>query len=486
MGLSGEVLATAQIPYPLLTPTYGVSEQNALVVWDAFTKCIKRITSTLTQPPQAIGLSSAMHSIIPVNDSGIPLANMITWADSRASQYANKLLSTDDGRRLYEETGTPVHAMSPLCKLMWMRENKPDVFTAASKFISIKEFIWHSLFKCFEVDYSIASATGLFDIGTLQWHEHALNTAGISADRLSVPVNTNWSRSNINKDLADELNLPSDTSFIIGASDGCLANVGTKATAPGVAALTIGTSGAIRLANNHPIKNFPSMTFNYLLDDKTFICGGPVNNGGIALKWYAQNFLKLSLEREEDYDNLLQALDVVSPGSDGVLFLPYLLGERAPIWNSETCGVFFGITSRHKQEHFTRAVIEGIVFALYQIARSLETDSSPIKEVHISGGFVKSKAWVQLLADVLGKKLVLTNTDDASAIGAALMAIKALGLNSSFEENSSSEEVIVQPDMNVHKKYASRYFPFYERLYKSLHGDMKLFHDYQRSDANDK
>src|SRR5690606_10246748 len=141
-------------------------------------------------PPAAISLSSAMHSLIPVSNEGIPLSNMMTWADGRSATVATRLRNAKVGKALYEETGTPLHAMSPLCKIIWLRENHHAIFEGAAKFVSIKEYIWYKLFGVWEVDYSIASATGLFNIHTLIWHEQALAEAGISESRLSHPVNT--------------------------------------------------------------------------------------------------------------------------------------------------------------------------------------------------------------------------------------------------------------------------------------------------------
>lgn len=264
---------------------------------------------------------------------------------------------------------------------------------------------------------------------------------------------------------------------MIGASDGCHANVGSFATEPGIAALTIGTSGAIRVTRETPAVNWEHMTFNYRLTDKYFVSGGPINNGGVALKWYAQNLLKRPLESMTAYAELLSALSNVPAGSDGLFFLPYILGERAPIWNSSACGVFFGITAQHQQEHFTKAVIEGILFSLYQIMKGIEADGVKIKQIHVSGGFVNSREWVQLLATIFGKKVVLVNHDDASAIGAAFLAFDAMGIEGDYNKFAEQESVSFEPDLNVHQLYTTKYFPIYEHLYRSLTVDMQILHD---------
>jgi gluconokinase len=478
----GNVLASAHSPYPTLNSIPGMAEQDPELIWTAFQTCISRITRTLTAAPEGIAMSSAMHSLICVDEDGKPLANMITWADSRSSDAANSLKASPTGKKLYAETGTPIHPMSPLCKLLWLKSENSPLLQNAAKFLSIKEYIWHKLFGTYEVDYSIASATGLFNIQTCQWHSDALAITGITEERLSKIVNTDWTRTGIADDAAKLLNVGKETRVLIGGSDGCLANVGSFATTPGIAALTIGTSGAIRVAGKSPVINPTYMPFNYRLNDNTFISGGPINNGGVALKWYAQSLLKMNLSSPADYDNLLGVLDKVPPGSDGLVFLPYLLGERAPIWNSESCGVFFGITAQHKQEHFTRAVVEGITFSLYQIARTLEDGGLNIREVHVSGGFVRSQSWVRILANIFGKRICLVNIEDASAIGAAMIAMQTFGI--AQIEFESDEATVFEPDMDIHQVYREKYFPMYENLYRALVLEMKIFHD-NRSESSE-
>lgn len=474
---NGVILGSSQVHYPTISGEGGISEQDPERVWQAFIECLARLVNDVRVPPHAIALSSAMHSLIPVTEDGIPLANMMTWADGRSSEIAMRLRNTSAGRKLYEETGTPLHAMSPLCKLIWLRENSPSLFQQTARFVSIKEFIWHKLFDIWEIDYSIASATGLFNINTLEWHVDALAEAGITVDRLSRPVNTTTFRTSIDNALALKIGIATSTPIMIGASDGCLANVGSFAVESGIAALTIGTSGAIRVTRDKPAVNWGQMTFNYRLDEKYFVSGGPINNGGVALKWYAQKLLNRSLDSADAYAELLGALTAIPPGSDGLIFLPYILGERAPIWNSHACGVFFGVTAQHHQQHFTKAVIEGILFSLYQIMKGIEGDGVPIKQIHVSGGFVKSHAWVQLLATIFGKKVVLVNRDDASAIGGAFLAFDKLGIAGTFNNFNDQETITFLPDEQMHNVYNTKFFPVYEHLYRSLAIDMQILHD---------
>ena len=416
-----------------------------------------------------------MHSVIPVDEHGTPLMHMITWADNRSASIANELHSSKLGEQIYTETGTPLHAMTPVCKIKWLRENEPAIYAKAHKFISIKEFVWYKLFKTFEVDFSIASATGLFNIKTLTWHNEAMEFCGITTERLSDPVDTSYSRMGL-ASTDDALKPFRLIPFYIGASDGCMANLGSFAVSPGIAALTIGTSGAIRVASTTPTVNFDAMTFNYLLTKGVFISGGPINNGGVILKWYAESFLKRQLETAADYDALLNEIIAIHPGSEGLIFLPYLLGERAPLWDSEACGAFFGIRNFHTQAHFTRAVIEGISMALFSIAAAMESSGLHIEQIHVSGGFVHSEEWLQILADIFNKKICLVNAEDASAVGAAYLAFRCSGVIENYSALQPAEDATYFPNAQRHEVYKLA-FSVFERLYKKLRPEMRLIRE---------
>lgn len=471
MNHAGRVIDTAQASYPTLQPKRGYHEQDPELIWQAFVACLARIISARKCNPDAVALSSAMHSIIPVDARGKPLMNAIIWADSRSASIATDVHRSAAGQLLYEQTGTPLHAMSPLCKIKWIKENQPEVFSQAAKFISIKEFIWHRLFDHYETDYSIASATGLFNIENRIWNDLSLDVTSLHMEQLSTPVNTNYKRTYSHTVRWPEPVLPEGIPFLIGASDGCLANVGSFATEEGTMALTIGTSGAVRIVKKKPMLNFKAMTFNYLLDDATYVCGGPTNNGGVVLKWYAETFLGKKLKSAADYDALLNTLGDTKAGAEGLVFLPYVLGERAPIWSSGACGVFFGLRADHRQAHMTRAVVEGISMALYHIADNMMDAGLDVRQIHVSGGFVHSTQWLQVIANLFGKKMLLVNTADASAVGAAMLALKDLGIISDYAELQPSDIKALLPEdqeMAAHQEC----FALYKELYNATAGLM--------------
>lgn len=472
---SGKTIATAQSYYPTNNPKPGYSEQNPKLIWQAFLNCISKIITNLKQAPTAISFSSAMHSIMLVDEKGNALADAMLWSDSRSADIALKIRDSGDGEDIYRHTGTAIYAMSPLCKITWLRENEPALFEKAHKFISVKEYVWFKLFGAFEVDHSIASAMGMFDVLDLKWYDNACVLAGVDGTRLSTPVGTGHKRYLATADILPGIG--TDTAFIIGASDGCCANLGGNAVREGVGALTIGTSGAVRVGSKAPVYNYEAMTFNYLLKAGTFICGGAVNNGGAAVDWLLKSFLKLETVTDETYKQLFKAIDTVKPGSDGLVFLPYLYAERAPIWDAKSSGAFININFKHQQQHFLRAALEGICFALNDVLNAVEQPDKPIEEIVVSGGFISSATWVQLLADITGKKLVLLQSGDSSAIGAIYLAMEALGMDiEGVVSNEAADRVVIAPNAEAHAIY-SKIFPVYKKLYSDIKLSVHQLHD---------
>ncbi|MFA6087554.1 gluconokinase [Mucilaginibacter sp.] len=473
MDLAGKVIGTSQHHYEVYHPEQGFSEQDPELIWEAFVKCIKDISVELGAPPDAISLSSAMHSVIPVDKDGHAISEMMTWADVRSESIATEIRNSPQGESIYHITGTPIHPMSPLCKLIWLRQNREEVFKKTHKFISIKGYIWHKLFNEFQIDYSIASASGLFDIINLHWSAEACQLAGVTEQQLSKPVNTNYSRHDIDPTISILLSIPADTPFFIGASDGCCANLGSHATTPDTAALTIGTSGAVRVTSPVPIYNYSAMTFNYLLDEKTFVSGGAVNNGGNIVDWLLKMFLKKGEVVDQDYEDLFNAIDLIPAGSSGMIFLPYLNGERAPIWDANSSGSFLNIGPEHEQGHFLRAAIEGVCYALNDVLKSLESQSVSIKQLNVSGGFITSKTWLQILADITGKTLFVLQLEDASAIGAIYLAMRELYPGKNYSDNNN---IRIEPNRKNHQLYATA-FLYYKEIYSKIKEPMKQLHE---------
>jgi gluconokinase len=458
----GKTQVLNQIAYSIFSSQNGFQEQDPDEIWEATRQIIKG----LGIKPTSICFSSAMHSLMAVDREGKPLTQLITWADGRAKNIADDLKNSDIGTKIYRQTGTAIHAMSPLCKLLWFKENQPELLIGAYKWIGIKEYICFKLFGKYAIDYSIASATGLFDVFNLKWNQKSLEIIGISEDKLSKPVPTTTLLS-----ASSTLPVSSQTTFVIGASDGSLANLGSGAFAEGEIAATIGTSGAIRMTSAVPMTDEKMRTFCYYTDENQYIIGGAINNGGIILQWLHESFSNLKV-KEESITQIFALAAQAPTGTEGLIFLPYLFGERAPIWDANAKGVFFGIQKKHTQAHFFRAVLEGIMFALYSVGKVLEDENfvrGKEKVIYATGGFTKTDFWVQMLADIFNQRVIVPNSSEGTAIGACILAMKALGEITQLSEarHLIRTEKVFFPNPQAHQIYQKN-FEIFEKLYTAL------------------
>lgn len=476
---SGQVLSTAQQHYSTAHPQPGYAEQDPEEIWAAFVQCVKEVVDERGAPPAVISLSSCMHSLMAVGERGVALTPLLNWADARSESVVVALRDGGDAESLYAATGTPVHSMTPLSKIIWYSENNKTIYNKAAKWISIKEYIWYQLFGVFEVDISVAASHGLLNLSTLQWHAAALAQCGITEDKLSAVVGIDFLRKEVKPAVAQKLGIGTDVPFCMGSTDGCLSNLGSHALSPGIAALTIGTSGAIRVATNKPVLSYPAMPFNYPLDRQTFICGGPINNGGNTVHWALKKMQQLTHPTEKDYETFYGAIEQIRAGSDGLLCLPYLIGERAPVWDARSSGVFVGVNNQHTEPHFFRAALEGVCFALNEVMQMVEGATGNINTIHVSGGFIRAEVWLQMLADITGKTLCITSNRDASATGAALVGMKAMGMIQDYKEVPMAEEGCIQPNRQKHEWY-NRYFKLYQTIYPALKDTMHRLHALQQ------
>lgn len=460
---SGEVLAQESVGYGMYHPKPNYAEQNPDEIYNAFEVCLEKIQLKLPENAQNIGISfsSAMHSLLAIDENGKPLTPLIIWADNRASSITKELKTTDLGIEIYHRTGIPIHPYSVLSKLLWLKENEPKIFEKAYKFIGIKEYIWSKLFGKYEIDMSLASGTGMFNIHTQTWDELALKTIGINETKLSeiVPINQKIEFRSPTSNLEPRNSKIKTFNFCIGAGDGPLANVGSGAMEAGKMALTIGTSGAVRICSKEAFTDPQMRSFDFVFDENTHIIGGATNNGAVVLQWLKEDILKTDVSTEK----LIEEASKTPIGAEGLIFLPYILGERAPIYQPEAQGVFFGLNKNHTQAHFVRAVLEGIILNLYSIGKIL-MQKEPIEEILVSGGFAQSKIWLQILADIFQKKVVISETIESSAWGAVLV-MKGWENNAKLTENTKKEVVLPNISNKVlYQELHDRFENIYERL----------------------
>ena len=425
----GEEIAHATREVGRASSEEGAAEEDPEVVAQAATDTLAKVVADARRQgytTACVGLSAAMHSLIPVAADDRPLGPALLWMDTRPEAEAESLWNMAEGKAVYERTGTPVSAMAPLVKLRWLRTARPEIFEHAARFVSLKEWLWHRWFGVWEVDASIASATGLYNLRNQTWDAGALDLAGIGPQALSTLVAPTVTRQAGASETLRGVGLPETAAVVIGASDGPLANLSAGAVDATRMVLTIGTSCAVRMGCDQPMTDTASRIFCYVLDDSRFIAGAPGNNGGVVLAWLSQMF---SGNQPSPNDQALETLlDAAATASDEhLLFLPYVAGERAPIWRADASGSLIGLRLEHTAAHILRAATEGILFnTRWMSERLFELLGRPTEL--IASGKVLEVGWIrQLAADIFGLPVRYPDGVDASATGAATLANIATG-----------------------------------------------------------
>ncbi|WP_223703426.1 gluconokinase [Sutcliffiella deserti] len=476
----GEVISEFECAYSTYHPKPNWSEQNPKEIEKAARLAVatsmkqKRLVAS---DIMGLSISSAMHSLICINELNEPVSPMITWADGRSYPQA-AIMKETYGRGVYENTGTPIHPMSPFVKLIWMKDTQYGPYYQADKFVSIKEYIIYKWCGQWKVDYSIASASGLFNLHTLQWDVEALAIAGVHPNQLSTVVPCTEQVGPLASSVAEELSLTTETPIIIGSSDGVAANIGVGAIHDGETALTIGTSGAIRRFSSEKGTDHKQRTFQYVFSPELRIVGGASNNGAVVLQWLARQFSSMT-KRDTIREADLEALaSTSSAGANGLLFMPYLAGERAPKWNAKAKGGWIGLTLSHNSADMVRSVMESVIFNMYEIQEALIDKAGPTTRLLVSGGFARSPLWVQMTADIFHKTVILPKSHQASAWGAAWIGLFALGKVKSIKE--IKQYIPIQKEILPTVKNIARYNECYD-VYKELYAKNKpLFSDLDR------
>jgi len=424
--VDGRPGATHAVSYPLNEPLPGRAEQDPDVILAAVIETIREVARKSEGRVLALSFSAAMHSLIGLDHNGVPLTASITWADSRASEQADRIRSSARGLGLHMRTGTPVHPMSPFTKLVWFREHEAELCERTVHWVGIKDYVLLGLCGALITDHSVASGTGLMDIHRLAWDVEALQLAGIGSAQLPELAPATTVLPGLTGQAAAAMGLPADTTVVLGAADGPLANLGLGAVRPGVAACSIGTSAALRVMVEHPAVDPRGSVFCYALTEDHWVVGGAINNGGIVLGWTGDALAPGLGPHPED--QLLEIAAQAPPGSGNLIMLPYLLGERAPHWSSLSRGAYVGLTREHRRHHLIRAAVEGVCQQLALVLDAVRAAGNDVITIRATGGFARSAFWRQLLADVLDFEIEFPAGHEGSSFGAALLAMQALGI----------------------------------------------------------
>ncbi len=412
---------SAMVEYPLLRPQPGWATQEPDVLIAATLQSLAEVVSACAGARVVgLALSSAMHGLIGLDRAGRPLTPLLTWADARAGGVAGELRQAGLAAELHRVSGTPVHSMSPLTKLIWLRRHDPALFARVQRWVGLKDWLILALTGTLATELSSASATGLLDLATRSWSPAALELAGISSAQLP-PVMATTAALGLAAAVADRVGLPAGTPVVLGAGDGPLGNLGTGALDPGVAGLSVGTSGALRTVVPHPMVDQRGTLFCYALTDDAWVIGGAISNGGSVMRWAAETFGPPLTD-----DASVLALAATAPaGSDGLIALPFLMAERAPLWDPTLSAAFLGVRTAHTREHFLRACLEGVAQQLWTIFTQLDA-LLPVTSIRATGGVFRSALWRRVLTDVLERPITVTDGADGTALGAAALGLYAL------------------------------------------------------------
>ena len=453
--------------YPLDEPLPGHAEQDPQLIHEAVLECLAEVAGPLGGRVAGISFSSAMHSLIGLDPDGVPVTPSVTWADSRAAAQAERIRAATGGLALHRRTGTPVHPMAPLAKLVWFREQEPELCERVGHWVGIKDYVLSRLCDTLVTHHSLASGSGLMNFDTLRWDDEALLLGGVRADQLPDLVPTTHVLPGLNAVTVRRTGLPADLPVVVGAGDGPLANLGLGAVDPGVAACSIGTSGAIRVMVEKAAVDPMGGVFCYALTEHRWAVGGAINNGGVVLGW-AGDALAPDLGGDP-VEELLELAAQVPAGSGGLIMLPYLHSERAPHWSALPRGAYIGLTSEHGRPHLVRAALEGVCQQLALVLGAIRAAGNEVRSVRATGGFARSPLWRQMLADTLGMPVGFPAGHEGSSFGAALLGMQALGIVESIDAAADLVQIkdVVRPDPAAAAVYASLQ-PVFAELYPAL------------------
>jgi gluconokinase len=441
----GRVVASAERGYPMRTEGTEATHDPRQVLEAAF-DAIRELASP---DVKALALTGAMHTLVGL-ENGEPTTDSLSWADNRAVEQTERLRGTPEGRALHRATGTPIHTMAPLSKLAWFAEHG----TTAEKWCGLKDFVYSKLTGKLVTEHSSGSGTGLMNIHELRWHSDALEFAQVREDQLPE-LEAPTAHHPLTADIPG---LPKGIPVVAGGGDGPLSNLGVGAVVPGVGAVSLGTSGALRVAQDGPGVDDECRTFCYAIGDGLWVRGGAVSNGGVVAQWASETF-------NIPVKDLLDQAKEVPLGSEGIVALPYLLGERAPWWDDKATGAFLGLRREHGPAELTRALVEGVCQQL-----ALVLDAVPhVDSVRVTGGAFRSDLWSGVLSAALGLPLEITEDSEGAGVGAALLAWRALhelpNLTAAADLVVPTKTIMPEPEAVA---FYARTRPFVQRAYLAL------------------
>jgi len=466
----GEVIAVASSPHTLQTPKPLWSEQNPLEWWGAVSASIKSVLEKAGVSGEriaAVGLTGQMHGLVLLDEAGNVLRPAILWNDQRTQSQCDEIHQRIGKEKFIQITGNVALTGFTAPKILWVQENEPEVYAKAKHVLLPKDYIRYKLTGEYAMDKADGAGTVLFDLKLRDWSTEVLDALGI--DRAWMPRTFEGIECTglVNEEAASRTGLKVGTPVAAGGGDQAAGAVGVGAVEPGIVGLTVGTSGVVFATTPSALIEPEGRlhAFCHAVPGMWHFMGVMLSAAG-SLQWYRD-----TLASDMSFDDLVKEAESAPAGCEGLLFLPYLSGERTPYPDPLARGAFIGLTLRHRRAHMTRAVLEGVAFGLKDSFILIQNAGlGQITQVRASGGGTKGALWRQILASVLEAELVTVNTSEGGAFGAALLA--GVGAGAWVDVPSACKAIIritgqTLPDeaqMNIYRKL----YPLYHDLYPIL------------------
>lgn len=470
----GTVVTHATREYETKIPRPSWTEQDPDDWWTATREAVRaalRSEEVRASQIEGIGLTGQMHGLVPLDEQGRVLRPAILWNDQRTSAACDRIHERVGRERVVELTGNPVLPGFTAPKLLWMRRHEADLYEQIATILLPKDFLRYKLTGTYATDVSDASGTALFDVEHRTWSDQMTEALDVPSSWLPPVTESPTVSARLSSEVASELGLPSDLPVVGGAGDQAAGAVGSAAVEEGTVSITMGTSGVV-FATSDQYRADPDgrlHAFCHAVPDTWHLMGVMLSAAG-SLRWFRDVFLQDNPgENDLSYDELVSEAQSVSPGADGLLFLPYLSGERTPHADPNAKGVFFGLHLGHDREHLTRAVLEGVSFGLRDSMELMNDLGLSAKEIRVSGGGAQSGLWRQILADILNVRLVHTTVPHGAAVGAALLAGVGAGTYDTVAE--ASRTTYREAGSTAPARERDLYDALYER-FTSLYPDL--------------
>jgi xylulokinase len=478
MDQDGEVLASATHEYPMYAPQPLWAEQSPGDWWDATVQSIRDVLAGSNETPgsvAAVGLTGQMHGLVLLDAHGAVLRPCIMWNDQRTGIECSEITSRIGAQKVLELTGNPILPGFTAPKIAWVRKNEPDVYDRVATVLLPKDFVRFKLTDAFATDVADASGTSLFNVGKRSWSKDMLAALDIPPDWMPDVAESPEIVGRVGAAAASATGLPEGIPVVAGAGDQAAQAVGTGIVEEGVISVTLGTSGVVFVtSDSYRVEPKGRLhAFCHAVPGKWHLMGVMLSAGG-SFRWFRDTLGDTEVriakgEKRDPYEILSESASTVPPGSEGLLFLPYLTGERTPYPNPNARAVFFGLTVRHARRHMTRSVLEGVSFGLRDSLELMKELGVAARQIRVSGGGAKGSLWRQIMTDIFGTEITTVNVTEGAAYGAALLAGVGSGAYRSVEEACGRLVQVtgsLQPG-DSESAYES-YYQRYRALYRAL------------------